>query len=578
MPVGTYNGPDRLVFAIDLGTTMTAVAYAHLRMGAIPQFRMVTRWPGQEDAQGECKVPTAVRYDYNGQPVHFGAEAVDVEHEQDGPLATWFKLWLHPEELRDTYGLEAPALPEGVPLERVYSDFLHYVFKHAQQFVKNVAMSNEVQENYDIVMAIPNAWDNRQQTFIRNAAVAANIFPRNFDPRRLLFVSESEASVHFAIEHVPDIGAWLRPNTTFAVLDAGGSTVDTTLYKCIKTWPKLQLVEVTASECVQAGSALLDQDIENLVKKKLETWKGVTPFYISAIVAEWEKKTKRKFNRGGRDVVIAIGQDRITFTNSEVSDIFHRPVSAIISSVEAALSRLDKDVTCTALLMVGGFAESAYLRDFLGLCLNKHNVKQIMMDEATKKAAAEGACIWYSKQYVVARAARTTYGVRVDEDYDVKKYPYHRARPPCVDEDDGRLRAEDVFSVLVRKNQIVQNDEAVSFPYFELYEKNPSPRELGDFSCELLYCDAPIPPNYAADLEGALLPSVRHACTLKADLSRLYNNLEVKRHQRTGKPYWRLNFKVEVFFGQTSLCANLVWNENGKVKKGSVSVIPDSVV
>jgi len=45
-----------------------------------------------------------------------------------------------------------------------------------------------------------------------------------------------------------------RPNpqtgTQFAVVDAGGSTVDTCVYEVERTFPKLQLKEVKNSDCV----------------------------------------------------------------------------------------------------------------------------------------------------------------------------------------------------------------------------------------------------------------------------------------------------------------------------------------
>lgn len=73
--------------------------------------------------------------------------------------------------------------------------------------------------------------------------------------RRLEFVTEGEASVHYALAHTQS-QAWLTKDTLFAVTDAGGSTVDSTLYECKKTSPELVLEEVCASECVQVCTLL----------------------------------------------------------------------------------------------------------------------------------------------------------------------------------------------------------------------------------------------------------------------------------------------------------------------------------
>lgn len=128
------------------------------------------------------------------------------------------------------------------------------------------------------MLAIPNGWDVVQQGFLRDAVVLAGILPEGYEPRRLQFVSEAEASVHFALQH-SDGERWLRPGTNFLVLDAGGSTVDTTLYRCTAITPKLQLEEVTASECVQAGSVFVDRDAEKMLRLKLKESKvGTSPF------------------------------------------------------------------------------------------------------------------------------------------------------------------------------------------------------------------------------------------------------------------------------------------------------------
>ena len=70
------------------------------------------------------------------------------------------------------------------------------------------------------MLAIPNGWDVVQQGFLRDAVILAGILPEGYEPRRLQFVSEAEASVHFALQH-SEGERWLRPGTSFMVLDAG---------------------------------------------------------------------------------------------------------------------------------------------------------------------------------------------------------------------------------------------------------------------------------------------------------------------------------------------------------------------
>src|SRR5260370_4541007 len=100
-----------------------------------------------------------------------------------------------------------------------------------------------------IVLAIPNGWEIEQQYVLRKAMQMSGILPENFDEDRLEFVTEGEASVHYALHHIrnPD---WLTQGSMFALTDAGGSTVDSTLYVCKQTSPSLRLEEACSSECV----------------------------------------------------------------------------------------------------------------------------------------------------------------------------------------------------------------------------------------------------------------------------------------------------------------------------------------
>ena len=82
----------------------------------------------------------------------------------------------------------------------------------------------------------------------------------------------------------------------FAVVDAGGSTVDSTLYKCKKVTPKLILKEVCASECVQAGSVFIDRAAQHMLKAKLEGSRFGDDACIQGMLGEFERKIKRRFN------------------------------------------------------------------------------------------------------------------------------------------------------------------------------------------------------------------------------------------------------------------------------------------
>ncbi len=93
----------------------------------------------------------------------------------------------------------------------------------------------------------------------------------------------------------------------FAVVYAGGSTVDSTLYECKETTPKLILEEVCASECVQAGSVFIDRAARHMLEAKLKGGLFSDDAYIKIILGEFEKRTKRKFDGTQVSSIIKFG-------------------------------------------------------------------------------------------------------------------------------------------------------------------------------------------------------------------------------------------------------------------------------
>ncbi|CAE6476320.1 unnamed protein product [Rhizoctonia solani] len=98
---GTWEGENKIVIGIDIGTTQSGVAFAFLEKGQEQAVHRVTHWPGQV-AQGHTgKIPTLVWYDTDKEAVSFGAEALLPQAEEDAEdygwqLAKHFKLHLHP--------------------------------------------------------------------------------------------------------------------------------------------------------------------------------------------------------------------------------------------------------------------------------------------------------------------------------------------------------------------------------------------------------------------------------------------------------------------------------------------------
>ena len=61
-------------------------------------------------------------------------------------------------------------------------------------------------------------------------------------------------------------------------------------------------------------------------------------------------------------------------------------------------------------------------------------------------------------------------------------------------------------------------------------------------------------------------PRFQEVCRLEADLSGLQRSLVVQRNPTTGISYYTVSYTVAVFFGGTTLKANLRWYENVSVE------------
>lgn len=158
-------------------------------------------------------------------------------------------------DTNDLPKMEIPPLPPSVTLQRVYTDLIRYLFQNTRVFFEDSTPNGAIiwerlKSRIIVVLCIPNGWDVYQKDFLRRSAVNAGIV-EELNARSLIeFITEGEASVHYALKFTQS-DVWLKEGSMFAVTDAGGSTIDRILYECKEVKPRTVLEEVTGSECVQ---------------------------------------------------------------------------------------------------------------------------------------------------------------------------------------------------------------------------------------------------------------------------------------------------------------------------------------
>ncbi|KAG8759783.1 hypothetical protein FRC11_001446 [Ceratobasidium sp. 423] len=561
---GPWEGDTKIVMGIDVGTTQSGVAFAFLQNGASQVIHRVTRWPGQEAHNQQGKIPTLVWYDTNKRAVSFGAEALlhttEEQAEDHGwVLAKYFKLHLHPSDMQARHELRLDPLPAGVTLRQIYSDFLGYLLKHTRAYFEDrILDGRQIWERYsptmEVVIAHPNGWGIREQAFLRSAAVSAGFSTTDQAPAKVRFVTEAEASVHFCIHHT-NLGNVLQPGTNFAVCDAGGSTVDTTLYSVTSARPVLKLEEKRASACVQAGAIFVDFEAEKFLRRTL-AGAGLSSDdvaeYTKAGVKDFEGFAKRAFRDETAEQSVAVAhtrfnntsirarRGRMTLSGSTIKSFFDICVKEITGSVDQQLA----DLSVPYILLVGGFGDSPYVRNEFKKRYEPRGSRVTLTNDSTSKAVADGAVIWSTLSSVYSRAPRYSFGT------DAKFVT-------MIDAQGVALDAESVCRESYRHLYSTAN------PDLELY------------TFDVLAYSGDDKPEWALSPNGIMLPRFQNACTIRANLKNLQGALKSAVGSRGS--YWTLNYDVCIRFGGTELEGYMEWEERGIKRTGPVTIISQEI-
>ncbi|CAE6366024.1 unnamed protein product [Rhizoctonia solani] len=587
---GPWHGDSKIVLGIDIGTTYSGVGFTYLCRGHEQMLHRVDKWPGQEGQHFRGKVPSVIWYNSDGQVMSFGAEALTSETRDDAEEAEWqlakhFKLHLHPSTLRSKHKVTLEELPFGVSLKQIYTDFLGYLLRCTQERFEEVIIDGRaIWKNYssdmDIVLAHPNGWGLREQDLMRRAAVLAGITTEENADSKIRFVTEAEASVHYCM-HYTTLRGCLEPDMSFAVCDAGGSTVDTTVYVIETIRPKLQLSEKRASACVQAGAIFIDKKAELYLRRHFadaSLSEKTVEAYVAAGLYDFEYREKLRFGGTTTDLRIKVAESSLKDTEIGIRSgklkvsgpvvqarIFDPCINDIIESVSSQI----EEESVSHLLLVGGLGANPYLYRRLKARFEHPGCFVTQPNDETFKAVAEGAVIWYCANVVVKRAPRAAYGVDILKAFDLGN-PSHRLRKKIV-RANHEVYVAGGWSEIVPKDIPVDCDSFSRQSYVRLFS-TPFPN-LVDIRDEIIVYLEDGVPEWAKTRSGELAPGFQNLGTVVTDLSGMCGNLK----ERLGphhSQYWTLHFDICIRFGRTELEAFLEWEENGATKTGKAKVIP----
>ncbi|CAA7263111.1 unnamed protein product [Cyclocybe aegerita] len=523
MPPATrppYKGTRRkLVLAFDVGTTYSGISYSILDPGRVPEVKGVTRFPAHEQTNGSSKIPTLIYYNEDEE-----ACAVGVRYTH----ANGTRLW------------------------------------------------SSVEDSIDFVLSHPNGWEGAEQNQIRKAAVLAGLIPDNPSGHaRITFVTEGEASLHFAIQQGVLVEAMEEGNAV-VVVDAGGGTIDVSSYTRRQSTGAFEEVAPTR------GSFKISSNDDFSAKETLRLFSrisvclhpcsgilaillGRVPYLddIEHIVECFDDTTKIRFKSDTKPQYIKFGSTRdndatynirfgqLKLDGADVAGFFRPSVQCIVNAV-LEQRRLSRPIV-QSVLMVGGFASNDWLLENVQIELGKYGLNVFRSEEHINKAVSDGAVSFYLDNVVRVRVSKATLGTLSSVEYN-RKDPDHISRAKSIFLDhSGDKRLPDRFNIILRKN--TQVSEATEFRqrFGRVYSNRSDLRTVST----VIWCyrGTTSNPVWKSDDPG----HYSEFCTVTTDLSHI--QIKPKKNDK-GDLYYRLEYDLVLLFGFTEIQAQIAWKEN----------------
>ena len=383
----------------------------------------IVQWPdidGSLEGQTSDKVPTEILYD--GRTIKWGFGIADDESRHQ-----WFKLGLDPRQADDVSHLsvefpDPKALPPGYDEDpaKLATDYLTCLRNHAYNILK-LKLGQGVLDTTPIefIITVPAIWDDAAKDRTAACARAAGMGD-------VQLISEPEAAVVYALDIMDPHN--LKVGDKFVLCDAGGGTVDLISYEVQALSPRVKVKEAVKGDGEACGSTFLNRIFGQYLDDTLKGDELFDDEVKEAAMRAFEETTKRKFAGTEKNVKIPVPglqEDptrgiRRSFLNIQGSTIksLFQPVIATITTLVKKQLKETKDAR--AVLLVGGFGQSAYLRKSIEKVVGPG--VEVMQPTNGWTAIARGALIRglssdspeTSRICISSRIARKHYGIRVD--------------------------------------------------------------------------------------------------------------------------------------------------------------------
>ncbi|CAE6466428.1 unnamed protein product [Rhizoctonia solani] len=446
-----WDGPPRIIIALDIGIKYTQVAYALLRTGEDISLRRVAQWPGREFPMRNGSVATALYYDSDNEVKAAGDETslpdiLDQAEDSGWKLVRHFPQQLYPPSHREHLP-ECETLPTGLSLLSVYAGYIKYLMNHARQNFINYTLDGEnawsiYSRGMTIAFTVPYSWSFKEHGFLRDAFLQAD--PEFMGSFR--FVEQGEALIY---------GSMLDNDTGLATLRGLSSGSNVVMCNSQDAWSEIVTYRVDThipelprfvpiNGAVQAGWLTIVHAVKEYLKSTLGSHiadrEEVDDYATKgAIDFEW-KRTFSLFTIGKQYHIeiagtrfhrpsINVRRGRMIVQSSDLKSSFDPCVNAIVEEFNKQVSTRDN---VQLVITLGDLAESPYLKQTLAQSLEAigMNCETYSSDLGNLRNTSCGAVAWAAFHENISPSvadSSLSFGIVIGERFD-ESNPDHQGR------------------------------------------------------------------------------------------------------------------------------------------------------
>ncbi|KJA18138.1 hypothetical protein HYPSUDRAFT_45595 [Hypholoma sublateritium FD-334 SS-4] len=588
----SYRGSVRkLVLAFDMGTTFSGVSYSFLDPGLVPEIKGVTKFPAHEHVSGASEIPSIIYYTSEGKVGAVGAEAVQDgvryrAEDEHWVKVEWFKLHLS-SKLASNNGNVAhekiQPLPPNKIIVEVFADFLVYLFQCSSTYIQEThpngaALWKSVEGKIDFVLSHPNGWEGPQQAQMREAAVLARLIPGTLEGNaQLSFVTEGEASLHFAIHNGLPQGV-IKKGEGVIIIDAGGGTIDISSYARSTSPSSVQyFAEIAAPQCYFQGSVF----VNNNARKFLSKYLFESPYLddIEHIIHCFNNTIKPRFRDGNavqfvkfgsirdNDATVNIRSGQPKLQGSDVAAFFDPPIDCIITAVQQQQKVAKKPITHAVL--VGGLGSSDYVLDKVSRALLPAGLNITRPESHVNKTVSDGAISFYLDRFVRTRVSNFAYGVVCAPPYNSSIPDHRERRSTAYRSADGIWRIPDAFDVILPEDTQISEIREFRRLYIRTFDGCESLKSEG-FKPREIWCYR----GSVADPQWKSVDTENYTklCTIEIE----WSSIPCRRKEKADGTGTYLCFEYEtiLIFGLTELKVQIAWlNEKNLEQRSEARII-----